>query len=364
MPTLIARSAYKILIAASLAGLCACSGGSDAEEVDIPIAESIKVKAPDAKAEAIVLAATTFLQTLTPEQRKAVVFPFTDNAQRARWSNFPAGMFERMGLVRGDLNPQQNAAFDVLLAEVLSENGVRNARLQMVADDALKGQGPAGGLSPNFGSAYYYVSFLGQPSTDAPWTMQFGGHHLAINATFAGPEASFSPMLTGGQPMTVTFEGKKVYITQAEVEAARAFLLSLDAKQKAAAIRGTESIQLVLGPGEHGTTIAPEGIIGSSLSEAQKQLLLAVIHARVGHLNTRDSDAKMAEIKTKIDKTYFAWWGPEQPRGKAYYRVTGPSIVLEYSPQIMADDDPSEHAHNMYRDPTNDYGARWIRTGK
>lgn len=357
------RPTVGLLCLAMLACSCSRSIGGQ-EKVDLPIRQDIKVDAADPTAKSIVSAANAFLQSLSPAQRKAVVFAFTDNAQRAKWSNFPSGIFQRAGLKRGDLTAQQNVALDRLLAAVLSQKGVHNVRLQMAAGDALKasesGGGGGAGPSPNFGSANYYVSFLGAPSLDHPWMLQFGGHHLAINATFAGPRASFSPMLTGGQPLTVNYGGQKTYITKEELDAARALLASLDPKQKAAAVRGSTAIQLVLGPGDYGTTIAPEGVRGSALSDPQKLLLTNLIGQRIGQFNARDATAKMAQVRSEIGDTYFGWWGPEQPYGAAYYRITGPHIVLEYSPQKLGNGDPTEHAHNMYREPTNDYGSAWI----
>ena len=41
----------------------------------------------------------------------------------------------------------------------------------------------------------------------------------------------------------------------------------------------------------------------------------------------------------------------------AYYRIQGPHLVIEYAPQ---GGDPAMHIHTMYRDPTNDYGAKLI----
>jgi hypothetical protein len=59
-----------------------------------------------------------------------------------------------------------------------------------------------------------------------------------------------------------------------------------------------------------------------------------------------------------LDQTYFAWWGPASPLGAAYWRVTGPMVLLEFAPQALGGDQ-TQHAHNMYRDPTNEYGAAW-----
>lgn len=81
--------------------------------------------------------------------------------------------------------------------------------------------------------------------------------------------------------------------------------------------------------------------------------------ARLGFINADDYAAKMAVAQAELDDTYFGWWGPELPLGAAYFRVTAPSTVLEYAPQSMGGD-PADHAHNMYRDPSNDYGSAWI----
>jgi hypothetical protein len=292
---------------------------------------------------------------LTDAQRDAVVYSFDDNQQRARWSNLPVGLVQRGGIFRGDLSEEQLAGLDALLAEVLGDEGLRNTHLQIAADDTL----PDSSGRLKFGADYYYVAFLGEPAVDAPWTLQFGGHHLAINTTFAGPQTSFSPMLTGGQPITFEYQGEQVNITRRETEAAQAFLDSLDVEQKARAVQSSEPIQLLLGPGEHGTSLAAEGVGGASLTAAQQELLLAVVEVRIGLFNAHDAEAKMADVRARIDDTYFGWWGPQGELGAAYFRITGPEIVLEYAPQEMGGD-PTEHIHNMYRDPTNDYGAAWV----
>jgi Protein of unknown function (DUF3500) len=39
----------------------------------------------------------------------------------------------------------------------------------------------------------------------------------------------------------------------------------------------------------------------------------------------------------------------------AYFRIQGPTLVIEYAPQKTVD-----HIHTIYRDPTNDYGAKLV----
>ena len=65
----------------------------------------------------------------------------------------------------------------------------------------------------------------------------------------------------------------------------------------------------------------------------------------------------MAPVKASLNQTWFAWMGPSNASG-AYFRVTNPTMILEFSPQDLGGD-ATNHVHSMYRDPTNDYGAGW-----
>ena len=322
--------------------------------VDLALKPSFDVPAADEKTTAIVAAAQAFLATLTDAQRAAAMFALDDNVQRANWSNFPHPTVARKGVMRGDMTDAQRTALDALLAEALGEDGFNNVRWQLAADDAAD----TGQAFPQFGSEYYFVAFLGEPATDAPWVLQFGGHHLAINATVFGPDIAFAPMLTGGEPLHITHDGREIFITEEEVTAAQALLESLSDEQKAKAVRSDTRIGLVLGPGQDGVTIAPEGIRATDLTAEQRELLVALIGKRVGLFNADDAGVKMAQAQADLDETWFGWWGPQDKAGTAYYRITAPGLVIEYSPEDGGSSD--DHAHNMYRDPANDYGRAWL----
>ncbi|GGR17889.1 DUF3500 domain-containing protein [Deinococcus ruber] len=315
----------------------------------------------DAQTTRVVTAANAFLATLTTAQKKTASFAYTDAAQRARWSNFPTGLFQRQGLRWGVMSAAQRTSLMSLLGTVLSADGLTMVKQQMHADDVLKASGGLGNLT--FGSDQYFVAFLGTPSGTSPWMLQFGGHHLALNATVVGPNITLAPSLTGGQPIKATQNGKTVVIVQKvpqEVKDAYAMLSSLSAAQKAKAVISPTRIDLVLGPGKDGKTLQPEGLPASGMTTAQKTQFLALIRDRLGILNADDLAAKMTTITQNLDKTYFAWYGPSTAAGVSYYRVTGPTVLIEFSPQQLGGD-PSNHLHNMYRDPTNDYGVAWIK---
>src|SRR5262249_2096577 len=148
--------------------------------------------------------------------------------------------------------------------------------------------------------------------------------------------------------------GKTVRPLGAENDKAFQLIGTLDDKQKAVAIVSPKaSGNLVLGPGQDGKTVKPTGIKGSELTAAQQAMLLDVITQWVTILPGGDAAARMAEIKAGVGDTYFAWSGPTAPGNPVYYRVTGPTVVIEYAPQ-----GDTNHIHTVIREPGNDYGEK------
>jgi len=300
-------------------------------------------------------AAQAFVSTLDERARAKAVYP-TDSAQKTNWSNLPTGIYQRNSLRLGDLNPAQRAAVMKLLATALSAEGYRKVVDIMNGDELLQQRGSAGrggGGGPRFGLDEYYIAFIGTPSTTAPWMLQFGGHHLAINLTLAGNQASMAPSLPATQPASFTFEGKTVRPLGDENDKAFLLINALDAKQKGQAIIGSRVADLVLGPGQDGKTIQPEGIRASALSAQQQTMLWDIVREWSGIMADAYAEPRFTELKSHLNDTYFAWSGPTTNGSAAYFRIQGPTLVIEYAPQNGVD-----HIHTIYRDPTNDYGAK------
>jgi hypothetical protein len=307
-----------------------------------------------------VAAAQAFLATLDDAQRARASFSF-DSDLKSRWSNFPVGMVPRNGVRWGDLQPAQREAALKLLAVALSEQGLRKTREIMDGDEVLKAT--AGGGGPNFGRDEYYLGFFGTPSAAQPWMIQFGGHHLALNLTVAGRNNVLTPSLPAAQPAKYELEGKTVRPLGHEQDRSFALVSALDAAQRRKAVLDYQVSDLVLGPGEDGKTIQPEGIPASELNAAQQRMLLDLAHEWVGILNDAAAATKMQEIEAHLPETWFAWSGPLTSAGTSYFRIQGPTLVIEYAPQRRRGGsglDP-DHIHTIYRDPTNDYGARLIK---
>jgi len=310
--------------------------------------------APGAATAGIVAATNQFLASLDEVQRRKVVFDFKDDAQRRRWSNLPNAIFKRQGLRMGDLTQPQREAVLGILAAAFSSQGYEKVLQIVDADEWLKKSSG----ETMFGRDEYHVSFLGQPSTREPWMIQFGGHHLGLNITLVGEQRTLAPSHTGAQPAIYELEGKTVRPLGHETDKAFALLSSLNESQRKLAILGFQMRDLVLRPGRDGQTIQPEGIKGSALSEKQRDMLLDLASEWTGILHEAVAKAKLDEMRKNIAETWFAWSGPTEKGSAAYFRIQGPTVVIEYAPQRLGGD-ATKHIHTIYRDPTNDYGVKW-----
>lgn len=305
----------------------------------------------------IVAKANGFLGSLDEGQRSKVLFEFNDAEQRVRWSNLPTTMVPRAGLKMGDLSEPQRKAAMHLLAATLSKRGYEKVLAIIEGDEVLKrASGERGAM---FGRDLFYISILGKPSVKAPWMLQFGGHHLALNITIAGLDGILTPSLTAAQPAKYTENGKTVRPLGAENDKAFALINALDQGQRKQAILNYKVADLVLGPGQDGKTIQPEGIKSSAMNASQQAMLLDLIGEWAGIVHEQAAAVRMAEIKTNLPETWFAWSGPTTNGMPAYYRIQGPTVVIEYAPQPLGGD-PTMHIHTIYRDPTNDYGKKLV----
>jgi hypothetical protein len=316
-----------------------------------------QAQSPSSTSSKIVASANSFLSSLDDGQRAKVLFDFNDAAQRVKWSNLPVTMAPRAGLRMGDLSEAQRKAALGLLGSALSQRGYEKVLAIVEGDEVLKNSsGARGGM---FGRDQFYISILGKPSVKDPWMVQFGGHHLALNITMVGREGILTPSLTAAQPAKYTVDGKTVRPLGAENDKAFALINALDEGQRKQAILNYKVADLVLGPGQDGKTIQPEGIKASAMNANQQALLLDLMREWAGIVNETAAAIRMAELKANLAETWLAWSGPTTNGMPAYYRIQGPTVVIEYAPQPLGGD-PTMHIHTIYRDPTNDYGKKAV----
>src|SRR6201986_929890 len=89
-----------------------------------------------------------------------------------------------------------------------------------------------------------------------------------------------------------------------------ALLQALDENQRKQAILSYRLADLVLGPGQDGKTIQPEGLKASSMNDRQRAMLLDVISEWAGIVQDGEAATRMAELKAEVNDMWFAWSGP------------------------------------------------------
>ncbi|TDC42702.1 DUF3500 domain-containing protein [Micromonospora sp. KC213] len=305
----------------------------------------------------IVAAANAFLRVLDDAERDAVLFERGDTAQRQRWSNLPSPLFQRAGLMVRDLDEQKVLAFLAVMRATLSTEGYSRVMAARAADDVLAA-GNTTGL--DFGSQFFWIAIIGEPSATKPWQWQFGGHHLTVNATIEGDKLSLTPTVLGVQPGTYTAsDGTTVRPLGDITDKAFALVNLLHGSARGRAVLGDTYIDVVLGPGQDCRTLSPEGLPGSAMTAAQRATFLTLIDEYSGLAHNQAAAARRKQLKKDLADTYFAWYGPTTPGSAAYFRITGPHVVIEYAPNSLGggNGNPANHTHGMYRDPTNDYGG-------
>src|SRR5205823_13367923 len=146
-----------------------------------------------------------------------------------------------------------------------------------------------------FGTDNYYLPLFGTPSATKPWMVQFGGHHLGMNVTIVGKDAVLTPTHTGTQPDTFMRDGKTVRPLGAENDLAFKLVNLLDAEQQKQAVLGSKPKNLLVGPGQDGKTIPPEGLKCAALKPEQRNVLMELIGAWVHILPEASAENRLGQ---------------------------------------------------------------------
>lgn len=311
-------------------------------------------------------AAAAFLATLSDEQRAQVTYAYDDETKTTSWSNFPVTFVDRAGVNLADLTEVQRAAALDVLEALLSEQGYETVTGIMGGDEFLH----ENSSSTEESLGQYYIAFFGDPSDTSAWEIQFGGHHLGINATLDGSADSitFAPTHLGIQPAVYTdAAGNEVQPFDKIYTTAFAFYDSLSDEQKAALYQGETVANMVCAPGSTCDYPTGTGISGADLTDEQKQLLLDVIANWAGLADEQTTAAELAKIEATLDETYVNWSGAtayDMTQGDGiYFQISGPDVYIEFAAQqgsAGADADGVTtsgwgHVHTIYRDPAGDY---------
>ena len=305
----------------------------------------------------------TFLATLSDEQRETVMYDYDDETKSTSWSNFPVTFVDRAGLNLADLTEEQQAAALDVMESLLSEESYSTLVGIMEGDQYLLDNSST--TEDSLGQ--YCIAFFGDASTTDAYAVQFGGHHVGINADLNGAEnaITFAPTHLGVQPAVYTNEnGEEVQPFDGIYTDAFAFYDSLSAEQQETLTSGEVTM---CAPGDTCDYSSGEGLTGAELNDEQKELLLELIANWAGMADEETNEANLAEIEATLDDTVIAWSGEttyDMSTGDGIsFSISGPNVYVAFQAQNGSAGADVEgvttsgwgHVHSIYRDPTNDY---------
>ena len=316
------------------------------------------------RTEAIATAAQSFLGTLDEEQIVMATMPM-DTDERATWSNLPIIMVRPAGVLIKDMTDEQRRAAHALMRATMSSQGYAKFAGIMVLEDLLhQMEAQDKTRSGPFADAFlatrdygnYALSIFGSPN-DANWGWKIAGHHAAANFTISNGRVAFTPTFLGSSPMEVQ-SGRYAGLMALAHEGQYGIdlMTSLDSTQQRKATIADEAAKDVFeGPGRRKSLEEFEGLSSKDLTEEQTHFLHRLVAEYLHNADHDAAHAQMATIKEAgWDNLWFSWRGPVDPKGKFYYRVHGPRILIEYNRQ------DANHDHMIVRDPSNDYGEDWL----
>ena len=299
-------------------------------------------------------AADAFIGTLSADQRDQGTWEM-DAEQRFDWHFIPR---ERYGVLLKDMNPEQRIAGHGLLQSVLSSQGYLKATGVMQLEGIL---GVIEGRPERRDPEDYYFNIFGDPSQDGAWAWRFEGHHISMNfAAAGGGVPSVTPTFLGSNPAVVG-EGPNAgrRLLGAEEDRARELLALLTAGQLRTAIIETEAPRdIITGNARTVEFDSYQGLPASEMNRAQTLALMLLISEYLNNANAEVAGAKMQQIHDAgLENLYFAWAGSTERGEGHYYRIHGPTVLIEYDNTQGG----ANHVHSVLRDPDNDFGDDLLR---
>jgi hypothetical protein len=336
---------FLLVVAAALAGWAVPPGKVEPRPVS---------PAPVSVFTEMVQAADAFVASLEPQQRAKALFEFEDT-ERLNWHFVPRA---RRGLPLKEMSPAQQELARGILQAGLSRRGYLTASTIIELELVLREMGENPVVRD---PERYYFSIFGTPSHRAPWGFRAEGHHLSLNFTLVRDTLiATAPAFFGANPAIVRSGSRAGLRPLADEEdIARELVLSLDERQRADAIIATATPRdIITGAAARVEPLAPIGIRVTELRPDQAAILVRLLDVYLGRMAEPLAERRRAALeRTDFDEVAFAWAGSTRPGQAHYYRIQGPSFLVEYDNT----QNNANHIHTVWRDFDGDFGRDLLR---
>jgi hypothetical protein len=304
-------------------------------------------------AEAMSEAAGAFLAALDAGQKEKATFKIEDE-ERFNWHFIPR---ERKGLPLKEMTPKQQKLAHQLMTSALSHRGYLKATNVISLEIILH---EMENRSPRRDPELYYFTIFGEPNAKGTWGWRVEGHHLSLNFTLAKGRISVTPSFFGANPAEVRSGPRKgLRVLAEEEDLGRKLVRSLDERQSQDAIFSDAAPpDIITGADRKARVLKPLGISMSQLRRDQAELLWNLIEEYVHRYRPEVAAQDLDKIQEAGPKNVaFAWAGSLEPGEGHYYRVQGPTFLLEYDNT----QNNANHIHTVWRDFENDFGEDILR---
>ena len=305
-------------------------------------------------------AAQTFLKQLSPEQLKISQLAYAA-PERVDWHFIPKPA--RKGMQVKEMTPAQREAAFLLLRSVVSQMGYKKATTIMAMEKLLFELEQGKGANIRDPERYFFTVF-GNPAGQEQWGLSIEGHHMSLNFVLKGDQViSSTPQVFAANPATIKNANASGFeigarILAHEEQLAFDLVKSLTAEQLAAALIDKTAPKEVRNAGmAQPPTDAAVGIAAGKLSAEQQKVLRGLLEEYCGAMPEHVAQARLKELDAAgFDKVHFAWAGATEPGVGHYYRVQGPTFLVEFvNTQPDAAGNVANHIHCLWRDIRGDF---------
>ena len=315
-------------------------------------------RAAPTDAAALEAAARAFVASLSGANRERATFAFT-SAERTRWHWTVPSSVPRNGLPLGAMSREQRRLALAMLRWSCSAAGYRKALDIMALQDVLRRMGT--GIGDPFDPDRYYVSVFGTPGART-WGWRLEGHHLSRHFTVVGNTVVAEPFFLGAWPTradTAFRSVSKGYRTMPrEEDAAREIVLSLDRALRRRVVFSSESLTDHLT--QNAVRVSPlerVGVLTGDLPTAAQRRVDEIVRTYLANHPSAIARRALARVeRAGIDRTRFGWAGSTRPGVPHYYRLQGPTFVLEFDNSRNS----GTHIHSVWRDFQRDFGRHLL----
>jgi len=265
------------------------------------------------------------------------------------------------------MNENQRKLVHDLLKSALSQRGYLTATAIMDLESTLGDlerrarESGRGAESMVRDPLKYYVSVFGTPSTKNTWGWRVEGHHVSLHLTVVnGNLIASSPTFFGSNPAEVREGPKKgLRILGDQEDAARDLLMALNDSQRAKAIIQNVALNEIVTTNKLDISpLSPAGIPAAEMTPQQREMLMKVVNIYISKMADDIAADRTAKLqKAGIDKIAFAWAGETERGKKHYYRIQGPTFLIEHDNS----QNDGNHVHSVWRDFNGDFGRDLLR---